>query len=66
MKVVSFESWKSHRNATGLLYNVWDPLYVHAVKGHISRSKDQVVRWAQTVKFTSFENLEVQLEINLD
>ena len=47
----------------------WDLLYVHVIKGHIPRSKvirGQVVRWAQNVKFTSFEKLEVRLEPNLD
>ena len=37
------------------------PLNVHAVKGHISRSKvigDQVVRLVQNEKFTSFEKLK--------
>ena len=40
---------------------IWDPLYGHAVRGHIPRSKvirDQVVRWAENVKFTSFEKLK--------
>ena len=47
---------------------IWDPLYVHVVKGHIPMSeviRGQVVRWAQNVKFTSFEKLEVRLEPNL-
>ena len=40
------------------------PLYVHAVKGHIPRLKvirGQVVRWAQNVKFTSFDKLKSDL-----
>ena len=41
---------------------MWDHLYVHAVKGHLPRSKGirgQVERWTQNVKFTSFEKVDI-------
>ena len=63
-----FEKLKSDWNQTWCIDTLWDPLNVHVVKGHISRSKvirGQVVRWAENVKFTSFEKLEVRLEPNL-
>ena len=61
MKVASFEMLKSDWNQTWFIDTIWNPLYVHAVKGHIPRSKVircQVVRWAQNVKVTSFEKLQ--------
>ena len=61
MKVASFAKMKSDWNQKWFIDTIWDPLYVHAVKGHILRSKvirSQGVRWAQNVKFTSFENLK--------
>ena len=61
MKVVSFEKLKSDWSQTWFIDTIWGPLYVHAVKGQIPRSKvirGQVVRWVQNVKFTSFEKLK--------
>ena len=43
---------------------IWEPSYVHAVKGHIPRSKviwGQVVRSAENVKMASFEKLKSDL-----
>ena len=68
VKFTSFEKLRTDWNQTWFIDTIWDPLYVHAFKGHAPRSKVircQVVRWAQNVKFTSFEKLEVQLEPNL-
>ena len=47
MKADLFEKLKSNWNQTWFIDTMWDPLYVHAVKGHISRLKvisGQVVR----------------------
>ena len=68
VKVASLEKFKSYWSQTWFIDTIWDPLYVYVVKGHIPRSKvvrGQVGRWAQNVKFTSFEKLEVRLEPNL-
>ena len=57
MKVALFEKLKSDWNQTWFVDTLWDPLYVHEVKGHIPRSKvirGQVVRCAQDVKFTLY------------
>ena len=39
MKVASFEKLKSDGNQTWFIDIIWDTSYVHAIKGHISRSK---------------------------
>ena len=41
MKMASFEKLKSDLNlhVTWFIDIIWEPLYVHAVKGHIPRSK---------------------------
>ena len=61
MKVASFEKLTFDWNQTWFIDTLWDPSYVHVIKGQISRSKvirGQVVRWAENVKFTSFEKLK--------
>ena len=57
-----------HWNQTRFIEKIWDPLYVHAVKCHIPRSKvirGQVVRWALNVIFTFFEKLKSDWNKNL-
>ena len=52
---------KFDSNRTWFIDTTCDPLYILAIKGHIPRLKvirGQVVRWAQNVKFTSFEKLK--------
>ena len=39
MKVASFEKLKSDLNQTWFIDILWEPSYVHAVKGHILMSK---------------------------
>ena len=39
MEMVSFEKLKSDLNQTWIIDIIWEPLYVHVVKGHKSRSK---------------------------
>ena len=39
VKLTTFEKLKSNWNQTWLIGIIWEPSYVHEVKGHISRSK---------------------------
>ena len=47
VKVASFEKLKSDWNQTWFIDVIWEPSYVHVVKGHILRSK---VIWGQVVR----------------
>ena len=58
--MASFEKLKSNWNQTRFICIMWEPSYVHTVRGHVPRSKviwGQVVRWAENVKMVSFEKL---------
>ena len=44
MKVASFEKLKSDWNQFWFTDIIWEPSYVHAVKGHILRSKSSEVK----------------------
>ena len=39
MKMVSFEKLKSDLNKTWFIDIICEPSYVHAIKGHVPRSK---------------------------
>ena len=39
MKVDAFEKLKSDWNQTWFIDIIWEPSYVHVLKGHISRSE---------------------------
>ena len=59
------KSWKSDWNQTSWFIDIiWEPSYVHGVKGQIPRSKviwGQVVRQTENVKVVSFEKLKFDL-----
>ena len=46
VKMTSFEKFKSDLNQTWFIDMIWEPSYVHGIKGHIPRSK---VIWGQVV-----------------
>ena len=58
--MMSFEKLKSDWNQTWFMDTIWDPLYVHAVRGHteVQGHQSSSCKMGSKCKITSFEKLK--------